>query len=71
MTLGTIYEETLFEGEKKIVRRLYENRRCILRISITESTKNRAVCVDRLATIEDHMRATKLLLDSITSTLRH
>lgn len=69
--MTTIYEETTYKDGKKIVRRLYESSRCILRLAVTESTAQRAITYDRLATLEDHARATAAMLEALTQTLQH
>lgn len=69
--MTTIYEETTYKDGVKVVRRLYESSRCILRLAVTESTERRAITYDRLATLEDHARATSAMLEAITQTLQH
>lgn len=69
---ATIYEETIYRADGvKVVRRLYESNRCILRLAVTESTDKRALTYDRIATLEDHARATAAMLEALTQTLQH
>lgn len=69
---ATIYEETTYRADGvKVVRRLYETSRCILRLAVTESTATRAIGYDRLATLDDHARATAAMLEALTQTLQH
>lgn len=70
-TLGTIYEETTYKDGVKITNRLFEDRTRILKIETKKVSANWTSLRYRLATLEDHARATAAMLEALTQTLQH
>jgi hypothetical protein len=67
----TLYEETHYEGDVKITNRLYEDSQRILKMETKRVTHNWACIRYRLATVEDHMRATVAKLEALTTRFPH
>ncbi len=66
-----IYEETTYKDGITEVFKLYETANCLLRVFIIKSSERHCKGVDRLATLEDHARATGAWLSLHTAKELH
>lgn len=67
----TICEEVTYNGDVKIINRLYEDNSLILKVETKKISHNWCSLRYRLATIEDHARMTIARLEALSTRFPH